>query len=110
VSIIEKGYLQEFEECSATTEMKACWEYIYAGCQKIMANSMDLIYSETSAIIETLDSNLGNMKTAKEAEIASFSLRYIAIPRNCQKLLVTEDAKKLDQLKSVMTKCADICL
>ena len=50
------------------------------------------------------------MKTTKEAEIASFSLRYIAIPRNCQKLLVTENAKKLNQLKSVMTKCVDICL
>jgi hypothetical protein len=83
VNIIEKGYLKEFEECSSTADMKACWEAIYAGCQKIMANSMDLIYSETSAIIQKLNSTLGNMKSAKEAEIASFSLRYIAIPRNC---------------------------
>ena len=73
-----------------------------------MANSMDLIYSETAAIIETLDTTLGKEISPKEAEIASFSLRYIAMPRNCQKLLETEDAIKLDQLKSLTTKCVNI--
>jgi hypothetical protein len=60
--------------------MITCWKEIYAECQKIMSNSMDLIYSDTSEILKQLNEKLGNLQNEKEEEIASFSLKYISLP------------------------------
>jgi (p)ppGpp synthase/HD superfamily hydrolase len=86
--------------------MITCWKDIYAQCQTIMSNSLDLIYSDTSEIITSLNEKLGNLQNEKEEEIASFSLKYISLPQNTKKLLETQDEEKLSLLSEVLSKCA----
>ena len=67
---------------------------------------MDLIYAETSDIIVMLDKRLPELKTLKEEEIASFSLKYISLPAQTKKLVKTEN--NLSLLTSVFNKCSKI--
>lgn len=69
---------------------------------------MDLIYAETSDIIVMLDKRLPELKTLKEEEIASFSLKYISLPAQTKKLVKTENKDNLSLLTSVFNKCSDI--
>ena len=50
-SMIEKGYTKDFEEVDSKGELKGVWAGIYKGCQDILADSMDLIYADTSLLL-----------------------------------------------------------
>ena len=47
--------------------------------------------------------------TAKDAENASFSLRFLSREQSCQKLLAMENVEYFNVLKSVFDRCTEIC-
>ena len=66
--VIESGYMNADASCAPL------WVAIYEQCQSIIVNSMELIYSDTSEIIETLASVFKKEKTTeKQLENCAFS-------------------------------------
>lgn len=59
-SVIENGYTQDFQGDSEAdiSEMKELWKEIYAICLQILSNSMNLIYSGNSQIMDSLEASL----------------------------------------------------
>jgi len=109
VKMIEDGYSKDFEEgAERVGEIKSLWAEIYTSCQDILANSMDLIYSETKEIVSTLDETLHNLTNEKQEENASFGLRYLSKPHNTAKLFATTEQKNLDQFVHLFTRCSQL--
>lgn len=90
-SMIEKGYTKDFETGNAEGELISIWQGIYKSCQDILADSMDLIYADTSEILLMLSKTLKKEMTAKEEENCSFSLRFLSKEQNLIKLLSLEN-------------------
>ena len=58
--LIENGYSQDFQGDSEEdiSEMKELWKEIYAICLQILSNSMNLIFSGNSEIMDSLEASL----------------------------------------------------
>jgi hypothetical protein len=59
-TIIENGFSSDFQATSEelANEMKQLWKDIYDLCFQILSDSMNLIYSGNSEIMENLEASL----------------------------------------------------
>jgi hypothetical protein len=67
-TIIENGYSQDFQATSEelSNEMKQLWKDIYDLCFQILSDSMNLIYSGNSEIMENLEASLSKSQLDKK--------------------------------------------
>ena len=68
-TVIENGYSSDFQatsEDSAADEMRQLWKDIYALCFQILSDSMNLIYSGSSEIMESLEASLSKAEQDKK--------------------------------------------
>ena len=89
VKLSETGFLQEFQDTDEgnLVEMQSLWEEIVKIGQKVMSNSMNMIYADIKDILQNLESSLQNVHDQKQAENCSIFLNYLGMPENSKKLL-----------------------
>lgn len=74
VRVIEGGVAQDFED----EEIRALWAEIYQMCLNILSTSINLIYSNTSEIVASLQEGLADISNEKQAANSSISINYLA--------------------------------
>lgn len=107
-SMIENGYTRDFDE-SIEAESQGIWESIYQTCQHTMAEAMDLLYNDTSDILNSLKTTLNKDLSAKEAEQLSFSLRFLSKPEGIKTMLGPDNLEQFEVIQSVFESCSQIC-
>jgi hypothetical protein len=71
--------------------MKELWKEIYAICLQILSNSMNLIYSGNSQIMDTLEASLVKAQhDHKHAENSTMLLTYLCQQENMRQILENE--------------------
>lgn len=71
------GITSDFEEGEHNEEIRALWSEIYKMCLNILSTSINLIYSNTTDIVASLESNLRDIGNEKQAENSSISINYL---------------------------------
>ena len=74
VRVIEGGITQDFED----EEIRSLWSEIYQMCLNILSTSINLIYSNTSEIVASLNEGLADISNEKQAANSSISINYLA--------------------------------
>ena len=108
-SLIETGYSQDFDADKEDdlSEMKDLWKEIYAICLQILSNSMNLIYSGNSQIMDSLEASLVNaQQDYKHAENSTMLLTYLSQPENMRQILENEESST--KAIKVLGMCAKI--
>jgi hypothetical protein len=107
--LIENGYSQDFQGDSEEdiSEMKELWKEIYAICLQILSNSMNLIYSGNSQIMDSLEASLTKApRDYKHAENSTMLLTYLCQPENMRQILENEESSA--KAIKVLEMCAKI--
>lgn len=107
VRIIEGGFTQDFEEGEYYAEIKGLWNEIYQMSLNILSTSINLIYSNISDIVQSLETNLSNIVNEKQAENSSISLNYLTSSENAKKLLLG-NSDELKLVTRVFEQCCSI--
>ena len=79
-TIIETGYTQDFHATSeeSANEMRQLWKDIYDLCFQILSDSMNLIYSGNSEIMENLEASLSkSQQDKKHADNSTLLLTFL---------------------------------
>lgn len=66
VCIIEGGIAQDFEDGETEPEMRALWAEIYQMCLSILSTSINLIYSNTGEIVQSIIASLSELGNQKQ--------------------------------------------
>jgi hypothetical protein len=79
-TIIENGFSSDFQATSEelSNEMKQLWKDIYDLCFQILSDSMNLIYSGNSEIMENLEASLSkSQQDKKHADNSTLLLTFL---------------------------------
>ena len=88
VKVVETGYAETFEGSEAlTSEMRALWTNIKQQCVNIMVISINLLYSNSDQIVQTLYTQMVKVSNPNAGENCSIYLNYLSVAENSKKLL-----------------------
>jgi hypothetical protein len=87
--------------------MKQLWKEIYDLCFKILSDSMNLIYSGNSEIMENLEASLSKSEQDKKhADNSTLLLTFLCQQENMRLILESEESSK--KAMSILEKCSKI--
>jgi uncharacterized protein Smg (DUF494 family) len=89
--------------------MRQLWKDIYALCFQILSDSMNLIYSGSSEIMESLEASLSKAEQDKKhADNSTLLLTFLCQQENMRQSLESEESSK--RAMRVFEKCSRITL
>ena len=89
--------------------MRQLWKDIYALCFQILSDSMSLIYSGSSEIMESLEASLSKAEQDKKhADNSTLLLTFLCQQENMRQSLESEESSK--RAMRVFEKCSKITL